>query len=105
MLQLPMFTDAKFQPRTRSEIVTAARAEVYNLSPGYGLPVPVIAERVGITIDLLEKLADEIVAPKRLYLADGMFCLEDTGPDPMDAAWDAVLNGPFDGDPADLVCF
>jgi hypothetical protein len=102
MHQLPLFSDSEFHPRTRSEIIHAVRKVIYKVTPGYGIPVPVVAERAEITIDLLEKLADEIVAPERLYLADGLFCVEDTGPDPLDAAWDTVLNGPFDGDPADL---
>ena len=102
MHQLTLFTTPEFQTRTDVEIIDRAREEIYKASPGYGFPVPVIAERVGITIDLLEKLADRIVASQtNLYLSDGMFCVEDNY-DPMDAAWDAVWNGPFDGDPADL---
>ena len=100
--QLPLFTAPEFQQRSHEEIVDTARAVIREVGPGYGLPVPTVAERVGVTIDLLERMADDIVAPENLYLADGMFCVEDTGPDPVDAAWDLVLHGGFDGDPADL---
>lgn len=40
-----------------------------------------------------------------LALTDDQQNADDTGPDPLDAMWDAVLNGPFDGDPADLFPF
>lgn len=103
--QLALFTAPEFQPRSNAEIVQTARSVIRKVGPGYGLPVSTVAERVGITIDLLERLAADIVAPESLYLWDGMFCVEDTGPDPVDAAWDLVLNGGFDGDPADLAMY
>ena len=104
--QAQLFTDPLFQARTAEERFAEKSALVGDLihtcDHGFGCYLPVVAKRTGLSIDFLRDHGEAIAKAEGIDRDHRGFYKPDAPRDFVGEAWDIVLSGDFDGDPADL---
>jgi len=104
--QAQLFTNPLFQGRTPQERFEEKSALIGDLihtcDPGFGCYLPDLAKRTGLSLEFLEDHGEAIAKTEGIDMDGRGFYKPEAPRDFVGEAWDAVWNGPFDGDPADL---
>ena len=104
--QAQLFTDPLFQARTPDERFAEKVAPIGDLihdcDPGFGLYWHGLSKETGLSAEFLQDHQEAIATATGIDTNDLGFFKPDAPRDFVGEAWDIVLSGDFDGDPADL---